>query len=293
MTFREITVVLLLLGLAGCGGESVVRDGAPDRHAVDLESIPDAVPKTEPKSRYGNPQEYTVWGKTYQTLSHSQNFVERGKASWYGTKFHGRRTSSGERYNMYAMTAAHKSLPIPTYVRVTNLDNGKSVTVRVNDRGPFHENRIIDLSYAAAARLDMLGHGTANVEIRAIHPDQPQPAPAQATAASNALVAPEPGMEPVSQTVTSTASASVVPPEDAIKQFYVQVGAYSQVNNAIQMKQKLQSAGLSPVRVHTEQLTQGTLYKVQLGPLATLTDADRIRTSLQQLGMHQVSYVSY
>ena len=125
---------------------------------------------SEPLSRYGNPESYVVYGKTYHTLSSSKGYKERGAASWYGTKFHGKRTSSGEPYDLYAMTAAHKTLPLPTYVEVTNLKNGRTVIVKVNDRGPFHDDRLIDLSYAAAAKLDILPYGTGEVEVRAIDP---------------------------------------------------------------------------------------------------------------------------
>jgi rare lipoprotein A len=134
------------------------------------DGVPDAVPRVEPRSRYGNPPFYVVFGKRYYVLASSVGYVERGVASWYGPGFHEVNTSTGEPYNMYAMTAAHKTLPLPAYVRVTNLQNGRSIVVRVNDRGPFVGNRIIDLSYTAAYKLDMLRNGTAMVEVRAIDP---------------------------------------------------------------------------------------------------------------------------
>ena len=137
------------------------------------QAIPDAVPRVEPRSRYGNPPFYDVFGKRYYVLSSNVAYVERGVASWYGPGFHKVRTSTGEPYDMYAMTAAHKTLPLPAYVRVTNLQNGRSIVVRVNDRGPFVGNRIIDLSYTAAAKLDMLRNGTAMVEVRSIDPSVP------------------------------------------------------------------------------------------------------------------------
>lgn len=138
--------------------------------------MPDAVPMAEPRSRYGNPKAYEVMGERYFVLNSAAGYKERGRASWYGTKFHGKRTSSGEPYDMYQMTAAHKTLPLPTYVRVTRKSNGRSVIVKVNDRGPFHTGRIIDLSYAAAARLDLLKEGSAEVEVEALDPDAPPPA---------------------------------------------------------------------------------------------------------------------
>ena len=172
-------VALLCAGLilSGCSGSGSKSDGRYSIHQdrgpegrVDLSSVPDAVPKVEPKSRGGNKSTYTVWGKKYHVMASSNGYRQRGLASWYGKKFHGHKTSNGETYDMYAMSAAHKALPLPTYARVTNLDNGKSVIVRVNDRGPFHGARLIDLSYAAAFRLDMLRKGTARVEVEAINP---------------------------------------------------------------------------------------------------------------------------
>jgi rare lipoprotein A len=176
--------------------------------------IPDAVPKYEPRSRYGNPPSYEVFGKRYYVLSSGVGYIERGVASWYGPGFHKVRTSTGEPYDMYAMTAAHKTLPLPAYVRVTNLQNGRSVVVRVNDRGPFVANRIIDLSYTAAAKLDMLRNGTAMVEIRSIDTSLPPiitaaaplPAPrADANGAASPAVVPAPG------TPASLAAAPPVP----------------------------------------------------------------------------------
>lgn len=141
----------------------------------DLAKIPNATPKHEPKSKIGNPKTYTVFNKTYTVLDSSKGYKAKGTASWYGKKFHGYHTSNGEVYDMYGMTAAHKTLPLPTYAKVTNLRNGKHVIVKINDRGPFHEDRIIDLSYAAASKLGILGNGTANVEVRALDPSEKLP----------------------------------------------------------------------------------------------------------------------
>lgn len=147
------------------------RDRPPTNPSdVDLDTISDAVPVAEPRARYGNMAQYEAMGRTYRTLPSSVGYEAEGMASWYGEEFHGRRTSSGEPYDMYAMTAAHPTLPLPTYVEVVNLDNGRRVVVRVNDRGPFHADRIIDVSYAAAHRLGMIGRGTARVRIRALQP---------------------------------------------------------------------------------------------------------------------------
>ncbi len=167
-------LLCLVPAVPGCSGTSFSPglDGAPSSRNIpgDLSRTPDAVPRIEPKSRYGNPSSYTVAGQTYRVRSTSQGYKEKGRASWYGTKFHGNRTSSGESYSMYKMTAAHKTLPIPCYVRVTNTSNGRAVIVRVNARGPFVHGRIIDLSYAAATKLGILSQGTAPVLVEAVGP---------------------------------------------------------------------------------------------------------------------------
>lgn len=158
---------VLLTGCASRGGQV---DATPEEVPPHIARIPDAVPKVEPLSRSGNPKSYVVFGKRYHTKRDRRGHVERGLASWYGRPFHGRKTSSGEIYDMHAMTAAHKTLPLPTYARVTNLENGRRVIVRINDRGPFHGGRIIDLSYTAAVKLGVTKKGTAMVEVRAIDP---------------------------------------------------------------------------------------------------------------------------
>jgi rare lipoprotein A len=137
-------------------------------NAPDVQQVPDAVPRDEPRSAFGNPPFYVVGGRRYVVLRSASGYVERGVASWYGTEFHGLRTATGESYDMFAMTAAHKTLPLPCYARVTNLANGRHVVVRINDRGPFVANRIIDLSYSAAARLDMIRNGTAFVQVEVL-----------------------------------------------------------------------------------------------------------------------------
>jgi rare lipoprotein A len=150
----------------------IAQDRAPQLHRknIDIARLPEVTPKLEAKSKYGNPKTYKVFNKEYKVLDTHVGFKERGIASWYGEKFHGHRTSSGEPYDMYQISAAHPSLPLPTYARVTNLENKKSIIVKINDRGPFHANRVIDLSYAAAQKLGV--HGTARVEIEALHANQ-------------------------------------------------------------------------------------------------------------------------
>lgn len=179
---RAASALVAAAALAACSSRPVPPsgpspDGYPDAGGVPsgAHAMPDAVPVAEPRSRYGNPKTYEVMGKRYFVLNSAEGYKEQGRASWYGTKFHGKRTSSGEPYDMYQMTAAHKTLPLPTYVRVTRKSNGRSVVVKVNDRGPFHTGRIIDLSYAAASRLDLLQAGSAEVEVEALAPGAPAP----------------------------------------------------------------------------------------------------------------------
>ncbi len=181
--FRWGGMALSSLALSACISVDVVKKEEPVEHSpvedikdsgpsqpVDVSHVPDAVPKAELRTEAGNTTPYKVLGKTYKVLGDSQGYRQRGIASWYGRKFHGHLTANGERYDMYAMTAAHKSLPIPSYVQVTNLENAISVVVRVNDRGPFHGDRLIDLSYTAASKLGFVDKGTAQVEVVAIEP---------------------------------------------------------------------------------------------------------------------------
>ena len=256
--FTRAVIAVLAAGvlLGGCAG-TPTGDGAP-RGDVDVDSIPDAVPRVESKSRYGNPRFYTVYGKRYYTLKTSNGYRERGIASWYGTKFHGRRTSSGEAYDMYAMTAAHKTLPLPTYVRVTNLENRRSVVLRVNDRGPFHTNRIIDLSYAAAWKLGILSKGTGYVEVEALDPRSPQP--------------------------VTVAKATPSAPTGPV-QLYLQTGSFSVRANAEQMKWQMQSVSGGPVNIEPVQIDGRTTYRVRVGPIANVTKADRLAQQIADLGL--------
>lgn len=258
------TLVWLLHGCGG-GGSSLPEDrDGPGEHR-DTSHVPNAVPKVEPLSRNGNPQSYVVFGRRYHTLDHSRGFVERGIASWYGRKFHGRRTSNGEVYDMYVMSAAHKTLPIPTYVEVTNLENGRNVVVRVNDRGPFHENRIIDLSYAAAARIGMLGKGTALVEIRAIDPQRQAPS---ATRVAQKV--------PVDQPPPATT---------ATPRIFLQAGAFSSDDNARRLRLRLEQALARQVRVVPVTTQVGAVHRVQVGPLASVEVADQVTLQMHDLGI--------
>jgi rare lipoprotein A len=234
--------------------------------------IPDAVPRYEPRSPYGNPPFYDVFGKRYYLLSSSADYVERGVASWYGPGFHKIRTSTGEIYDMYGMTAAHKTLPLPAYVRVTNLQNGRSIVVRVNDRGPFVGNRIIDLSYTAAAKLDMLRDGTAMVEVRSVGPTSP---PAE-VAAAGAPIAPAPagaapgnppGAPPVAPAPITSAPAAAL---------YVQAG---------RLAMRLRGGAFGTVFVRDDTIAGRKLFRVRIGPVPGVPEFDRIVAALEQAGV--------
>jgi rare lipoprotein A len=168
--FQIIKPILFCVFILLSSCSHLSKQDGPPPFPVDVSRIHNAVPKSEPLAKHGNMRSYQVFGKRYYTLRSSKNYKAVGTASWYGRKFHRRHTSSGERYNMLAMTAAHKTLPLPTYVEVTNLRNHRKIIVKVNDRGPFHSNRLIDLSYVAARKLGMIGHGTTKVRIVAIDP---------------------------------------------------------------------------------------------------------------------------
>lgn len=275
------TLVLLSLLLHACSSKVPFvalpdpnQDRGPGPGAVDVSGIPDAVPRDEPRSRYGNPSSYVVNGKTYYVMNSSEGYSERGLASWYGEKFHGRRTSSGETYDMYAMTAAHKSLPLPTYVEVTNLDNGRRIVVKVNDRGPFHGNRIIDLSWTAASKLGILAKGTGLVEVRVID---------RSYTAGNST--PSPAMR---SPVTMVAGPIT---HVGNNRFYIQVGAFSELVNAQKMYDKLAGLGNNLVTVNESFVNGSPVYRVRIGPLDDVSVADRIVSNLGSYGIreHQIT----
>lgn len=243
-----------------------IQDSAPARSEIpaDVANTPDAVPRREPRSSSGNPTDYEAFGKVYRILDDTEGFTESGRASWYGKKFHGRKTASGEPYDMFAMTGAHKTLPIPSYVRVTNLDNGKTAVVRINDRGPFHSGRIIDLSYAAAARIGIIGDGHGEVRIEALQPEDDN-----ATVASAAPQGPPPAPQ---------AAASGPPPASR----WLQIGAYSDPINAVATRDQLRSHGLIGVEIRDS--GDGRIHRVIVGPFTTDSDAERARTWLHDAG---------
>ena len=242
-----------LLILSGCATHSPLeeKDGPP-KLRKDISAVKNAVPKHEPRARYGNHSPYQVFGKTYHVMESSDGYAEDGIASWYGEKFAGRFTSSMEPYDPYAMTAAHKSLPLPTYVRVTNLDNNRSVIVRVNDRGPFHGNRIIDLSYAAAIKLGYANQGTARVRVEALRPDEPVPETAPDIATANQLV--------------STAKPSTLANLESAERIFLQAGAFSQLTSAQKLQDQLQVVLNAEIQIHSEAAPQGTIHRVMIGP---------------------------
>jgi rare lipoprotein A len=232
-----------------------VSDAGPAQ-AIDVSGVPDVVPRAEPRSRYGNRSPYTVLGKTYRVLDDedAREYRERGLASWYGTKFNGRATSSGELYDICQFTAAHKTLPLPSYVRVTNLDNGRQLVVRVNDRGPFHDGRVMDLSYAAAVRLGVDRAGTAHVQLEALGPgeDTASPSPPENVIAST---------EPVAGAVT------------------LQVGSFGERDNARRLADRLRDSGVDGVDIDHVELEGRDLWRVRVGPVA----ADDLATLRERL----------
>ncbi|MSP53024.1 MAG: septal ring lytic transglycosylase RlpA family protein [Gammaproteobacteria bacterium] len=253
---RIVFLVWSAIFLASCSSSHY--DGLPNGHRdFDADSISNAVPKVEPKSRYGNPSSYTVLGHTYHVMKNIDCYQEKGIASWYGTKFNERRTSSGEPYNMYSMTAANKVLPLPTYVRVINLQTGRTIIVKVNDRGPFHENRIIDLSFAAAKKIGMMSKGTALVEVQAIDPKHPD------TFCGHG--------------VTQTHAQKT--------QIYLQIGAFSSDANAQQFAKQVGQHTHRPVSVITVTAKAKTLYKVQIGPIKNVNETDEVTNRLRSAGL--------
>jgi rare lipoprotein A len=267
------------------------------------QSVPDVVPRSEPRSRSGNPPFYDVLGKRYFVLSSNVGYVERGVASWYGPGFHKVRTSTGETYDMYGMTAAHKTLPLPAYVRVTNLQNGRSVVVRVNDRGPFVGNRIIDLSYTAASKLGMLRNGTAMVEVRSLDAapvtaptlDAPitagnsAPAVAPLTASPLEAASPPAAASPNSASpsaVASPSAAAAVSQVEIPAALFIQAGAFSDPKNAQRLVEKLRGGGYGKIFVRDNEIAGRRMYRVRIGPVPSVAEFDRIVAALERVGVN-------
>ena len=268
----KVLGLALFLVLAGCASRTP-GDGPPRTGSVVPPHLPsDPIPRDEPRSRYGNGPIYEVYGKRYEVMQSNYGYSERGVASWYGKKFHGRPTSSQEPYDMYAMTAAHKTLPLPTFVEVRNLRNNKTVIVRVNDRGPFVSNRIIDLSYSAAIKLDMIGSGTSLVEVTAISFDKPQTT--------------RPARPRASQTQAATDRRSVS------EEIYVQVGAFGDKNNARRRFSLLREHGIREAFVYEESGRSPTLYRVRIGPIANVDQYDVVVAKLERIGITESHLVT-
>ena len=257
-------VIGLLVRLSGCatapgsGRYSQHSDSAPE-HRPDPAELVNPEPVAEPRSEYGNPETYEVRGQTYRVLDNAEGYSAEGQASWYGEKFHGHRTSSGEPYDMYKLTAAHKTLPLPTWARVTNLDNNKSTIVRINDRGPFHPDRIIDLSWAAAVKLDIADHGTGRVRVEALTPGSD----------------PEP----------DAADTESVPTP---KGLYLQAGAFSDKSRARNRVSRLVEHISAPVALRPGD----DIYRVWVGPFDSEPARSQIRRSLEAAGFGELLAVT-
>lgn len=283
------------------------KDGAP-WWDVDVSRIPDATPTLHTGPYKANP--YTVLGKTYFPLQESKTYVASGTASWYGTKFHGQNTANGEVYDLYGMSAAHKTLPLPSYVRVTNLDNNKTVILRVNDRGPFYSDRIIDLSYAAAKKLGYAETGTARVKVEGIDPQQwwaakGRPAPLmlnEPQVAQNSAPAITASAGTVEQWTPPPQqhAAAVVPVQiDAKKNAsapasgqYLQVGAFANPDAAELLRSKLSGMVSAPVFISSIVRNQQTLHRVRLGPIGSPGEIAQVQNSVRLANLGSPSVVS-
>ncbi len=251
-----ISVFLFSCANTKIGGDSAGRNINPD-------DIRQPIPRALEYSRYGNPKKYTVFGKTYYVKKSHIGYDQTGLASWYGTKFHGRKTSTQETYNMYAMTAAHKTLPIPFYAEVTHLGNGKKIIVKVNDRGPFHKGRIIDLSYAAAAKLGFLSQGTAKVRVRALDIKNGN----------------------YSSNKAAPSTKAIINNLENGKYYYVQVGAYAEDKTLNAMLTRLAGARIAPVNT-TLRSHGNKLRKVRIGPLKEMRIVKEVLSRLDDAGIY-------
>jgi len=290
----KILAVVLSISLAGCSlarrhpekPAAIPSGSTVPTPPTDVLSIPDAVPRAEPRGTRGNPPFYEVFGKRYHVMASSDGWVERGTASWYGPGFHAASTSLGERYDMYAMTAAHKTLPIPCYAEVTNLRNGRKIVVRINDRGPFVGDRIIDLSYTAAAKLDMLLAGTAPVEIRVLSTPAPgsavpptMPASPPPPVLPTAPVMPPPAAPAV--TVVNAPAASI----PGAQPMFIQAGVFADHENARRRVEMLLGAGVELASLEDLPRADRMLYLVRVGPFASVEEFDLNMKRLRTLGI--------
>lgn len=267
----RLVIILFLVSLSACAPyRKPERDGAPNYY-VDVSKIPNAVPRVEPPCRGANRSPYVVLHHRYHVLSSAEGYDKRGIASWYGTLFHKHSTSCGETYNMLAMTAASRDLPLPTFARVTNLENGRWVIVKVNDRGPFDRNRIMDLSWAAAKKLGMAGHGTAYVEVKAIDPRS-----------WNSR------KEPTETGITRIRPPLKHPGHPAL---YLQVGAYSRIEKARSVGRKVANLTHYSVRIQGKP-GHSHIFRVQIGPISGGAEAgDSVSRKLKQAGFAEPIHV--
>lgn len=284
ITFRILshtlvfTMSIVFLILSGCKthvpgtgtpkGGYLSGDGPPEE-SINVDAIADAVPKAEAKSRYGNPETYSVHGKKFNVMKKSAGYQEKGFASWYGKKWHGRRTSSGEKYDVAAMTGAHRTLPLPSYVRVTNLENGHKVVVKINDRGPFHGNRLIDLSYAAAAKLKLLAKGTAHVMVEALHPHQ---GPTTLLAKADTPATTGAPIVSVAQNTTD-------------EEKYLQFGSFSYKENALALVREIEGVTQKSPAVKSVQVGNQPYYQVKLGPIRKDTEVESLLQQIASAGL--------
>ncbi len=291
----DIDPTLPRLPAAGSGRGGYYQDDGPgDNPPAGLRDLPDAVVKYEPYAKFAN-KPYSVFGQTYTPLINDEPYTQRGVASWYGVKFHGQRTSSGEPYDMYKMTAAHPTLPIPSYARVTSLDSGKSVVVRINDRGPFHSDRIVDVSYTAALKLGLLGKGSHRVEIERLFPDDPaRIATVRRAATSAAQAAPLEITALMLEDRVAIDSAAVArtQPEAAgsaaapVSGYYLQLGAYGRSGKAEEVSEMLKKSGVSQA---IEVVRSGAVNRLYSGPFETRAMAQEAARALpSSLGLKPI-----
>ena len=281
----RIAPLTLLVGtvlLAGCAGEPP-RPSPPATRVPPPVTAPvaDAVPRAEPRSRFGNPAFYEVAGRRYVVLPGAAGYLERGVASWYGPDFHGKRTASGENYDMYAMTAAHPTLPIPSYVRVTHLGNGRSVVVRVNDRGPFLHERVIDLSYAAAWKLGYVGGGSALVEVESVLPGETLAAAGRPAQPKEAVLQ-DTMADPIAAITARPAEPPpALPTVQELRGVFLQLGAFGNTENAEAFRTRLQrqlSWLAETIHIHSA----GGMYRLHLGPYRDAQEAGRVAEKIQE-----------
>ncbi|MCB1567237.1 MAG: septal ring lytic transglycosylase RlpA family protein [Xanthomonadales bacterium] len=321
---RVICVLSLICVLAACGSKPVKPERAGDGHSIpypervrqsrpdqpgeytagglyrpgvddggppippDISHLVEPEPTNEPPSRYGNRSPYTVLGKQYFVMDHAEGYHVRGIASWYGAKFHGRATSSLEPYDMYQFTAAHKTLPLPTHVRVTNLLNGRSVVVRVNDRGPFHDERLIDLSYAAAVKLGMHIEGTAPVDLQVLKPGVAVPPPPPAMPAAQAWASARSGDLPTTrgpEVEVKTVATSREAPARPAGRIWLQAASFAEPANARALLDRIARAGIGEATIQNAKVAGRSVYRVRVGPFASREASRDPALKLRALGL--------